>query len=441
MYAKICSPYFNQVLPVSATKPVVQVMEKIQWENIEPVLRPYATVTNGYEMYWIGWCWQILEHIGLTTYASDSEKAMVLMRGVGLLRIQQDYAYIMLTIDPYLDEQRLFEELCSFHDCAPKATLQWELRHIVPELLNAYVRWDHRIPRYDPSLSEPEKDNTDKFLLDLRETLPGENKDEQVCAMYPEGYHRREGPSLMEYHQTLDAERRAWTEAWLEEYCMLPKDIPDVLPLFPFVCYPDHFLLYFNASWDDVEPIFQQHLCWGSPEELGWYKEMWEFLRLVGYTGYGVNFEEVFESVLRLVHAYQTFCFLALDRPIALDPIPEIEKLASDETYLDLDMIDWDNNYLVPLLVKSIANEPKNIRVGRFGGLKVDAQQFFLRRILITLPITDKSLTRHYGSESAWSFDGPPGTDLKEYNATLFAERMERIRVWLSSGSLVPFSI
>lgn len=402
-------------------------MSKIVWQEIEPVLRPYATVANGRELHWIGWCWQILDHQGLTTYGSEPEKAMVLMRALALMRVQQDYAFIMLEIDQTLEEAVVFNELCKATDCTEKATLLWEHKRIMSVLVDGYVEWNPLVPTYDPALADEYGWSVHEVLEDLNKTLPPESKEEFVYAMHPEGFHHEDAETLKDYHEDLDNTREAHISVWLDNDWVLAKTDGS---------YPEGVRLYFHASWEEVEPFFRGQLCWGTEEEVAWYQEMWRLLQDAGYTGYRVEFVEVAETMIRLVHAYQSFCSLALDRPIAIDLDAELDRLTKAAEHYEQEPVQWEPNTLVPTLVGILANSLDYRRSGRFGRLQTDGSQTFLRRAVATLPIKDKSLNRHYEAESAWLFDGPTGTDPKDYNAALFALRMDRIRVWMASGAL-----
>ena len=416
-------------------------MDKVLWEQIEPVLRPHATVANGRELHWIGWCWQILDHEGLTRYGSEPEKAMVLMRALALMRVQQDYAYIMLEIHQTLEEDVVFQELCTKSGCSSKATLQWEHERIMSVLVKAYVEWNPLVPTYDPALADEYGWSVQEVLEDLNKTLPPESKEEFVYALYPEGYGHDfeeyaadwdvEVASLKEYHAALDHIRDVHISVWLDNNWVFPKTGE---------VYDDGVRLYFHASWIEVEPFFREHLCWGTEEEVAWYKEMWGLLQDAGYTGYRVEFAEIADTCVHLVHAYQSFCLLALDRPIAIDLNAELDRLTMAAVNHEHDPVQWKPNELVPSLVYLLANSPRYRQTGRFGRLQIYGAQNFLRSAVATLPMKDKSLVRHYEAESAWRFDGPTGTDPKEYNAALFARRMESIRAWLSNGILIPFA-
>lgn len=409
-------------------------VSKILWEQIEPVLRPHATVANGRELHWIGWCWQILDHQGLTTYGSEPEKAMVLMRALALMRVQQDYAYIMLDIDQTLKEAVVFNELCKATGCAEKATLLWEHKRIMSVLVDAYVEWNPLVPTYDPALADEYGWSVYEVLEDLNKTLPPESKEEFVYAMHPEGFSRAvekiydgESESLKDFHEWLDRMREAHIDVWLENDWVLTKTGDS---------YDEGVRLYFHASWDEVEPFFRGHLCWDTAEEIDWYKEMWGALQNAGYTGYRFEFAEVAEAMIRLVHAYQSFCSLALDRPIAIELDPELDGLTKAAVHFEQEPVLWEPNTLVPALVGILANSEGYRRPGRFGRLQIDQAQAFLRRAVATLPITDKSLARHYEAETAWRFDGPPGVDPKTYNAELFKRRMDNLNHWLKHGTI-----
>ena len=405
-------------------------MNKIHWHQIEPILAPHATVANGRELHWVGWCWQILDHQGLTTYGSEPEKAMVLMRALALMRIHQDYAFIMLEIEPTLEEAVVFQELSAAVGCTSPATMLWEHKRIMSILVDAYVEWSPLIGTYDPDLADEHGWSEEEVLEDLKKTLPPGDEGAFEYAMYPDGYNQElredEGvTTLQEYHEWLDSIRAAHIEVWVDNNFVLPPE------------YREHAAgvrLYFHASWEQVEPFFRDHTCWGTTEELAWYREMWTLLQDGGYTGYKVYIHEVAETLVRLVLTYQTFCYLALDRPVAIDGNGAYNLLVHTDEFRDPEAPKWEPNELVLFLVERFAVLPSNRSTGRFGRNTQDRPEIFMRRATVTLPITSRSLAQHYESEAAWRFDGPAGVDYKAYNAMLFSKRIAGLKAWLETG-------
>ncbi|MCB0810614.1 MAG: hypothetical protein KDB96_15160 [Flavobacteriales bacterium] len=401
----------------------------VDWADLEPLLKPHAMVSNGRELHWVGWCWQILEHIGLTKYESEAELSAVLMRSIALLAVQEQYASLILRTGGMLDGSAIFQELCASFGCGANATLAWEVRRIMEPLLEAYRSWDPLVPRYVPVENEEieEWSGLEGFLEDLRHTLPAPDRDEMIHPWMPEAFaHGMDEPSLEEYQKLLPLQREHMLDTWVEsDFLLSAEAISNV----QFSC---NYWLFFHMPWEEVQEIIKPFLCWGSAEELGWYEEMWELLRLSGYTGFQHDEEEVCGTVVRLVELYQTFCKLALDRPLALDPEAWYAELLKEEYFLSVANDPYDQvPAVLPVLIRQFAQSPGMRHRGRFGSFTPDPVARFRKRLEATLPIDAPSLARHYESRNAWRFDAPAGTDLETYNRGLWEQRSASIDGWL----------
>lgn len=135
-------------------------MEKIAWEQIEPVIRSVAVEASPKQLPWLRWCWVILDEFGKTSYVNETGRSQVLMRAGVLIGMLSEYEFIALDKPVSRDPEKIYKSLCDWLDCTLRVPLGPELIEVsktiqenyrpLHELRQWYDRTDRSsIPWYD----------------------------------------------------------------------------------------------------------------------------------------------------------------------------------------------------------------------------------------------------------------------------------------------------